>query len=206
MDQTGRKFSEHFSKFIATHEEHETTLTKLHIIHSSYLKLNRRYQEEVLQLQNRYLLQYKALFTKRQKILKPDSHNAPNGKDIPDFWLVAMKNSSIVAGYISAADEEVLKCLRDVRVEGLGKTQGFKLVFQFDKNTFFSNESLTKTFTYEYEDDYKGEFRNGSAIGCTIEWKDGKNLTTLSDGKRNIERKYPVIMAQTNSFIAFSRG
>jgi nucleosome assembly protein 1-like 1 len=170
-ESSGRAYSEHFAGFVASHQEIETSLKSLQKLHLNYLDLNKRYQQDLLQLQNKFLTQYNDCFAERQAII--------NGEDnIPNFWLTAMKNNAILSSAIEPADEEALSFLRDVRIEDVGNTQGFNLVFDFNDNPFFSNSSLSKSFIYEYEEDYAGRFGYGQTTGCGIGWKPGKNLTS----------------------------
>ena len=58
-----------------------------------------------------------------------------------------------------------------VLVEGQPKPNpGFKLSFHFQKNGFFSNAVLTKTYLYAPDIGYSGDFVYAKAIGCTIDW------------------------------------
>ncbi|RYP44954.1 hypothetical protein DL768_008639 [Monosporascus sp. mg162] len=175
MDSNGREYSEHFAGFIASHQEIQVPLTQLHHLHSRYLQLNKSFLEETRELENRYLVEYGRVFAERQAIIDPGRTKVPHG--IPEFWLVAMKNNSTIADAIQPRDEEVLKFLKDVRVETLGKVQGFRLVFEFDENNFFTNKTLTKTFKYGYENDYTGDLKQERATGCEIDWNRGKELT-----------------------------
>jgi len=173
-DSTGGANSEHFASFIASHKEIELSLKNLQRLHVDYLHIDRRYQEDLLQLQNKFLAQYNDCFAKRQAIV----NGQRDQKGIPGFWLTAVKSNAVVSAAIEHADEEALSFLRDVRVQDLGKIQGFKLIFDFKDNPFFRNGSLSKTFTYGYEDDYTGDLKGNQATGCRIDWHPGKNLTT----------------------------
>jgi nucleosome assembly protein 1-like 1 len=174
MDNSGSVCSEHFAEFVASHNEIKLPLKNLQKLHLNYLALNRRYQEELLQLQNKSLAQYNACFAQRQEIVN-GQNSQPN---ISGFWLTAMSNNIVLSEAIEPAYEEALSFLRDIRIQDLGNTQGFTLVFDFNDNPFFRNKSLLKTFVYEYGDDYTGALRPGQATGCQIDWKPGKNLTT----------------------------
>lgn len=88
---------------------------------------------------------------------------------------------------INDRDADALKHLRDVTLEYLkegegseGETQGkpgFKIFFWFAPNEFFENEVLTKTYLYQEEVGYSGDFVYDRALGTTIKWKDEKDLT-----------------------------
>lgn len=105
-------------------------------------------------------------------------------KGIPGFWLTALENLSTVAEIITERDSEVLQYLKDIRMEYL-ETAGFELIFEFDtKNTFFSNQILTKTYHYQAELGYSGDFVYDHADGCEINWKSKESNVTI-----NIERR-----------------
>ena len=73
-----------------------------------------------------------------------------------------------------------MKHLVDVRIEYLptsDTTPGFKLIFQFTPNDFFDNTILEKTYLYQEEVGYAGDFVYDRAIGTEIKWKEDKDLT-----------------------------
>lgn len=105
-------------------------------------------------------------------------------KGIPGFWLTALENLSTVAEIITERDSEVLQYLQDIRMEYLD-TPGFELIFEFDTNNpFFSNKILTKTYHYQAELGYSGDFVYDHADGCEINWTSKENNVTI-----NIERR-----------------
>ena len=54
---------------------------------------------------------------------------------------------------------------------------GFKLIFTFSPNEYFENDILEKTYLYQEEVGYSGDFVYDRAIGTEIKWKDDKDLT-----------------------------
>ena len=105
-----------------------------------------------------------------------------DAKGIPEFWLSAMKNSSL-AETITDRDEEALKHLTDIRMEYLDRP-GFRLIFEFAENEFFTNKTLSKTYFYQEENGYGGDFIYDHAEGEKIEWKSGKDLTVKVESKK----------------------
>ena len=103
-------------------------------------------------------------------------------KGIPEFWLSAMKNSSL-AETITDRDEEALKHLTDIRMEYLDRP-GFRLIFEFAENEFFTNKVMTKTYFYQEENGYGGDFIYDHAEGDKIDWKAGKDLTVKVESKK----------------------
>lgn len=55
---------------------------------------------------------------------------------------------------------------------------GFKLFFYFTRNEYFSNEVLEKTYYYKPDTvNDTAQLKYEKAVGCSISWKEGKNLT-----------------------------
>ncbi|KAG6119390.1 hypothetical protein E4U13_007767 [Claviceps humidiphila] len=102
---------------------------------------------------------------------------------IPEFWLSAMKNQTTLAEMITDRDEAALKHLTDVRMEYLEKP-GFRLIFEFSENDYFSNKMITKTYFYQTESGYGGDFIYDHAEGDKIEWYPGKDLTVRVEAKK----------------------
>lgn len=102
---------------------------------------------------------------------------------IPEFWLSAMKNQVSLAEMITDRDEAALKHLTDIRMEYLDKP-GFRLIFEFAPNEFFSNKTITKTYFYQAESGYGGDFIYDHAEGDEIQWLPGKDLTVRIESKK----------------------
>jgi nucleosome assembly protein 1-like 1 len=84
---------------------------------------------------------------------------------------------------ITDRDEVALKDLTDVRMEYLDKP-GFKLIFEFAENEFFTNKIITKTYFYQNESGYGGDFIYDHAEGDKIDWKPSKDLTVRIESKK----------------------
>jgi nucleosome assembly protein 1-like 1 len=111
--------------------------------------------------------------------------DSANVKGIPEFWLTLLKNVELIAEMIQEHDQPILQHLRDLDVE-LYKppdhTMGFKLIFHFAANDFFTNATLTKEYTLRCDPDENEpfEFDGPEIISCSgskIDWKTGKNVT-----------------------------
>lgn len=102
---------------------------------------------------------------------------------IPEFWLSAMKNQISLAEMITDRDEDALKSLVDIRMEYLDKP-GFRLIFEFAENEYFTNKTITKTYYYQNESGYGGDFIYDHAEGDKIDWKPGKDLTVRIEQKK----------------------
>lgn len=106
---------------------------------------------------------------KEQKEQAPKDESAEPLKGIPEFWLTALKNLGPVAETITDRDDEALKFLTDIRMQYLDKP-GFSLVFEFDENPFFTNKTLVKSYYYQEEPGYGGDFIYDRAEGTEIKW------------------------------------
>ena len=182
-------------------------------VQKEHAKLEANFQEEVLQLEKKYFAKYTPLYEKRAKIVNGssepseeevkageqddedqnkeatktegggDSKIIENIAGIPEFWLSAMKNQVSLAELITDHDEPVLKHLTDIRMEYL-EQPGFRLIFEFSENEIFSNKTITKTYIYQEESSYGGEFIYDHAEGDSIDWKTGKDLTVRVESKK----------------------
>ena len=122
-----------------------------------------------------------------QQSIKDDPDYTPLPKDvqpsaagIPEFWLTALRTHVHLGEIITERDAEALKHLTDIRIEYLPSTEpkpGFKLQFFFSPNEFFENDVLAKTYLYQEEVGYTGDFMYDHAIGTEIKWKEDKDLT-----------------------------
>ncbi|KAI6250824.1 putative nucleosome assembly protein [Erysiphe necator] len=202
-------------------------------VQKQHSKLEAEFQEEVLELEKKYFAKFTPLYSKRSKIvngqIEPSDEEVKAGenekdkedesvktadvkesseiKGIPEFWLSAMKNQASLAGMITDRDEAALKDLIDVRMEYLEKP-GFRLIFEFAENEFFTNKILTKTYFYQNESGYGGDFIYDHAEGEKIDWKADKDLTVRVESKkqRNKNTKQTRVVKKTvptDSFFNF---
>ena len=181
-------------------------------VQKAHAKLESEFQEEVLALEKKFFEKYTPLYEKRAKIIngnsepteedvkageqdneeededsKPETADAAKSSEdmagIPEFWLSAMKNQVSLAELITDRDEPALKVITDIRMEYLDQP-GFRLIFEFAENDFFSNKIITKTYFYQEESGYGGEFIYDHAEGDKIDWKAGKDLTVRIESKK----------------------
>lgn len=189
-------------------------VTGLKGLQKEHAKLEAEFQEEVLQLEKKYFAKYTPLYQKRAAIVtggteptdgevdagkpdedeeeadkKDDDEQKPSDADesaeagIPEFWLSAMKNQISLAELITDRDEEALKHLKDIRMEYLDRP-GFRLIFEFSDNEFFTNKTISKSYFYQEESGYGGDFIYDHAEGEKIDWKDGQDLTVKIESKK----------------------
>jgi nucleosome assembly protein 1-like 1 len=186
-------------------------VTGLKGIQKEHGKLEAAFQEEVLQLEKKYFAKFTPLYQKRAEIvngsLEPteeefeagkaeeadaataeseaqnESETKEEMKGIPEFWLSAMKNQVSLAEMINDRDEEALRFLSDIRMEYLDRP-GFRLLFDFTPNDFFTNKTLAKTYYYREENGFGGDFIYDHAEGDKIDWKTGKDVTVRVESKK----------------------
>lgn len=191
-------------------------------IQKEHSKIEAAFQEEVLELEKKYFAKFTPLYERRANIVngkgEPSEEEIQAGQEeededaevkeaeetkpeesdegingIPEFWLSAMKNQISLAEMITDRDEQALKSLVDVRMEYLDRP-GFRLVFEFTDNEFFTNKALSKTYFYQEESGYGGDFIYDHADGVKIDWKEGKDLTVRVESKKQRNKsRFPLI-------------
>ncbi|KAI0472028.1 NAP-domain-containing protein [Xylariaceae sp. FL0804] len=197
-------------------------------IQKDHSKLEAEFQEEVLQLEKKYFAKFTPLYEKRAGIVNGASEptddevkageeddepeedaetkeksdkpteTSENVSGIPEFWLSAMKNQISLAEMITDRDEKALSSLIDIRMEYLDKP-GFRLIFEFAPNDWFTNKTITKTYYYQNESGYGGDFIYDHAEGDKINWKENQDLTVRVESKkqRNKNTKQTRIVKKT---------
>ncbi|KAJ5530124.1 hypothetical protein N7527_003517 [Penicillium freii] len=205
-------------------------------IQKEHSKLEAQFQEEVLELEKKYFGKFTPLYERRSTIInggiepteaeveagkedeesdeeeeetkeepKKEEGEAANG--IPEFWLSAMKNQISLAEMITERDEEALKHLTDIRMEYLDRP-GFRLIFEFSENEFFTNKTISKSYFYKDESGYGGDFIYDHADGSQIDWKEDKDLTLRLESKKQRNKntkqtRVVKISVPTESFFNF---
>ncbi|KDQ17453.1 hypothetical protein BOTBODRAFT_42656 [Botryobasidium botryosum FD-172 SS1] len=128
----------------------------------------------------------------------PSSDVEPGANDatgVPHFWLTALRNHVGINDLITERDEGALKHLVDIRLEYLeAPRNGFKLLFYFDPNEYFEDKVLTKEYIYQDEIGYGGDFVYDRANGCTIQWKEDKDLTKEVEIKKQRNKSEWIFM------------
>lgn len=148
------------------------------------------------------------LYEPQTSELLEDPVNDPNYKPnktitgIPEFWLKVFKNSEMVEGWVEDTDEAVLKKLKNIYLEfpeetppseGLRTDDKFSIIFEFNKNEYFVNEKLQKTYWLEPNVDKDGNPFEYTGVtvkkteGSEIQWKANRDLTCeiISKKQRN---------------------
>ena len=161
------------------------------------------YQKERCVLEAKYRALYAPLYSQRASVVsgatpvplpegmmaspnKGEDAKVPDG--IPKFWLQAMARRGLLAELIEEDDTAALASLVDVRCIDAEKMDGFTLEFEFGPNEFFTNKVLTKT--YEVESLLTDEEPTLKEVtGCTVDWKEGKNLCFEEKQKKQRAKK-----------------
>ena len=111
------------------------------------------------------------------------SVNLDKEEGIPGFWLQSFKSSDLLCEMMQPHDELVLQHLRDIKIVMHEKAPiGYTIEFYFNKNEYFTNEKLTKTYGLTTEKDKKDPLSYDGPVfyrcqGCTINWNKDKNVT-----------------------------
>ncbi|CED85054.1 DNA replication factor/protein phosphatase inhibitor SET/SPR-2 [Phaffia rhodozyma] len=96
---------------------------------------------------------------------------------IPSFWLRAMVNHPTLAVFLQGAgDQEALTYLTDITLVRGGDKKDLReydLIFTFAENPYFTEKTLTKSYTVKKEEDTEDEedYELTGSVS-TISWKD----------------------------------
>jgi hypothetical protein len=72
------------------------------------------------------------------------------GDGVPQFWLTTLRNHAGINELITERDEKALEYLTDIRYEHItGEKLGFKLLFEFAENPYFTEKTLEKAYYYQ---------------------------------------------------------
>lgn len=131
---------------------------------------------------------------------------------IPSFWMQCLQNHPNIGELITDDDATALGALRDIKCEYNEDMSGFKLIFVFAENEYFSNKELTKSYTVSPDllDEKAPALTN--VEGTTIDWKDpAKNLCVsverkkqrAKSGKRQGQVRYVTSLVDKESFFHY---
>jgi nucleosome assembly protein 1-like 1 len=89
---------------------------------------------------------------------------------IPNYWATVLLNSKSFFD-VNEKDELILTSLKNIRIVYKEDKLSFNVEFVFAPNDYFTNEVLTKTYSYNGKDHslYKIE-------GCTVNWKSADKI------------------------------
>ncbi|KAI0686466.1 NAP-domain-containing protein [Cytidiella melzeri] len=194
-------------------DEVKRSVEALKGVQAKHNELQNKYKRECLELEKKYSELQKPLWERRREIVLGESKptldeikageeeskkededytplpavSEPEAAAIPEFWLTALRNHPGLNEIITDRDAEALKSLTDITVSYLPTSEsqlGFKLSFHFKPNDYFTNTILEKTYLYQEEVGYFGDFAYNGAIGTKIDWKEDKDLTKAFEIKK----------------------
>ena len=95
----------------------------------------------------------------------------------------AMLNHGGIARLIQEKDRPILMHLQDIQCDLHNPGYGFDLIFTFEKNDYFKNAQLRKSFVMTRQNVIE------KCEGTEIEWKDGKDVTKKKIKKKQKSKK-----------------
>jgi nucleosome assembly protein 1-like 1 len=107
--------------------------------------------------------------------------NTPKG--VPGFWLRAILNHPGIGRLVQEKDRPIMMFLQDITCKLHEDGFGFDIIFTFEKNDYFKNTQLKKTYKMTKQNIIE------KCEGTTIEWGDGKNVTEKKVKKKSKNKK-----------------
>ncbi|XP_022211703.1 nucleosome assembly protein 1;2-like [Drosophila obscura] len=160
--------------------EESKVVEELREVFMDTIELDIQMQRDIYHLEMKYQLKYQELFDQRKKLLDAiRKQYQPHGQvtsQLQIFWLLVLKSS--YANFINDKDEQILMYLNNVSARMFSEPARFEIYFHFDKNPYFSNDVLSKTYYLKCEPDAESPLLyEGAEIvkskGCYIDWTDG---------------------------------
>lgn len=75
----------------------------------------------------------------------------PLENGIPCFWNIALQKAKYFI--VNKKDEEILKFLKDIKIDYKDDKVSFSVTFTFNPNDYFNNATITKTYVYNEDQD-----------------------------------------------------
>jgi len=162
--------------------EDPPVVKQLKELDDKYLELEKEYDREVQKLLVKFSALQQPLLEERKQVLLTSEGDGPTTGTpaLSGFWLKAMQHHPNFEDFIQEWDEPVMEFLQDItkaHADEEDSNKGFKLVFHFSENPYFTNLEIEKSYTTKLTNPYCGEI-DVQEIKCTpIEWKAGKDVT-----------------------------
>jgi len=159
-------------------------------IDDKYLALEKEYEKEVNELMNKYTAKQKPFLHQRKQILTSTQGGGESNTGTPaikGFWLKAMQNHQAFEDRIHDWDEPVLEYLVDIekmQLDDSDHAKGFRLIFHFAENPYFTNKEIKKEYHTQETNPYYGDMETKKIVTDEIEWKAGKNVTVEKIAKK----------------------
>ncbi|XP_034112782.1 nucleosome assembly protein 1-like 1 [Drosophila albomicans] len=164
-------------------EDEKKIIGELKQLYLETINLDVKMQREIYNMEKQYEIKHNEIFEKRKKILddfKKQNHgDSTRNENVSTFWLKVLKAS--YTEFIGKEDERILSYLSDIRTKHYNDdTVKFVIEFHFDKNDYFKNRVLTKTYILNCVPDADDPLSyDGAEIvrceGCNIDWKQPHN-------------------------------
>ncbi|SPP80730.1 nucleosome assembly protein 1-like 1 [Drosophila guanche] len=179
------KYVDSFTKMINEKytEEEKIAIAELKTLYLQTIQLDVELQREIYSLEQKFELKHNVIFDKRKKILqdfKKNHGDSTQNDNVTNFWLRVLKSS--YTEFISKKDEQILGYLNDIRTKLYNNpVVKFEVQFHFDKNEFFTNDVLLKTYYLNCVPDIEDPLSyDGAEIykteGCVINWKNPQDI------------------------------
>ncbi|CAE7247223.1 NAP1 [Symbiodinium necroappetens] len=145
------------------------------------------------ELQKQYSAKQQPFIDQRTQILtniaaaEGEEAKASGTPALRGFWKEAMKNLPALEEHIEEWDEPVLDYCKDITKAWLDEadiSKGFKLIFHFVENPYFTNTELWKEYHVEEASPYTGEVSAKEIKAAEIDWNAGKNVTVEKVAKK----------------------
>ncbi|XP_034484677.1 nucleosome assembly protein 1-like 1 [Drosophila innubila] len=164
-------------------EDEKKIIGELKQLYLETINLDVKMQREIYNMEKIYEQKHNEIFEKRKKILddfKKQNHgDSTHNENVSTFWLKVLKAS--YTEFIGKEDERILSHLCDIRTKHYNDDiVKFVIEFTFDKNDYFKNRVLTKTYILNCVPDVDDPLAyDGAEIvkceGCHIDWKQSLN-------------------------------
>lgn len=131
--------------------------------------LNEKASEEILKVEQKYNKLRKPYFEKRNDLIKK----------IPNFWVTAFVNHPTLTTILEEEEEECLNYLSKLEVEEFEDIKsGYRIIFHFESNPYFDNETLIKEF-------HLGSTGDPASTSTPINWKNTELAGRLKEQTMN---------------------
>lgn len=168
-------------------EETQKALEEIDACQNEIDAMNEKASEEILKVEQKYNLLRRPFFEKRNEII---------GR-IPKFWLTAFINHPQISSIIEEDEEDALQYLTKLEVEEFEDIKsGYKIIFHFSENPYFSNSSLCKEFQL-------GSTGDPTSSSTEIGWKEGYNLTAKAAQRAAAEKGSRKRHLETRTFFTW---
>ncbi|KAG0502692.1 hypothetical protein HPP92_002764 [Vanilla planifolia] len=162
-------------------------MEKLKDIQAELLDINLEVRAKVYEVKLQSFQIKKPIFQKRIEIIKT----------IPVFWLIAFMGHPRLKQIITERDQKILAYLTSLEVRfGEGYSSAYAIVFRFDPNPYFENESLMRLYSFCDDGTIK---RN-----CTkISWKEHMKIIKKGTCRGRKKRKIYEESKCSNDFVSW---